>query len=77
VTNLYYRFIPFPRVFSWEYWDVQLMLEGATAGVLIGHLVWVLTDNRTRLGRSAVIAVAANAVVWTLFLIVTPPLTAS
>ena len=73
----YYRFIPFPSVLSWEYWDVQLTLEGAIAGALIAHLVWVLTDVRARLRRSAAIAVAANVLVWILFLIVTPPLTAS
>jgi hypothetical protein len=74
---LYSRFIPFSSVLSWNYWDVQLALEGAIAGALIAHLVWVLTDVRARLRRSAVIAVAANVVVWILFLIVTPPLTAS
>jgi hypothetical protein len=55
----------------------QLAIEGAIAGALIAHLVWVLTNIRGRLRRSAAVAVAANVVVWILFLIVTPALTAS
>ena len=74
---LYYRFIPFPSVLSWEYWNLHLALEGAIAGALIVHLGWVLSDVRMRLRRSAAFAVATNVVVWVLFLIVTPPLTAS
>lgn len=74
---LLYRFIPFPSVLSWEYWNLHLALEGAIAGALIAHLGWVLSDVRMRLRRSAAIAVATNVVVWVLFLIVTPPLTAS
>lgn len=74
---LFYGEIPFPSVLSWEYWDLHLLLEGAIAGALIAHLAWVLTDVRGRLRRSAEIAVAANVLVWILFLIVTPSLTAS
>jgi hypothetical protein len=69
--------IPFSTVLSWEFWDVQVTLEGAIAGALIAHLLWVLADVRARLRRSAAIAGAANVLVWILFLIVTPPLTAS
>ena len=74
---LYQHGIPFPSVLSWEYWDVHLALEGASAGALTVHVVWVLTNVRVRLRRSAAIAIVANAVVWILFMIVTPPLTAS
>lgn len=74
---LYYRFIPFPEVLSWRYWDLRLAVEGAIAGALLGHAAWVLSDVRARLRRSAAIAVAANVVVWVGFLIVTPPLTGS
>jgi len=74
---LYYRFIPFPSMLGWEHWELHLALEGAIAGALVAHLAWVLSDIRVRLRRSAAFAVAVNIMVWILFLLVTPPLTAS
>lgn len=53
------------------------MLEGAIAGALVVNLAWILRDPRARLRRSAAIAAAANIAVWLLFLIATPPLTAT
>ena len=61
---LSYRFIPFPSVLSWVYWNLHLALEGAIGGALIAHLGWVLNDVRVRLRPSAAIAVATNVVVW-------------
>jgi hypothetical protein len=56
-------------------WDVRLPWESAIAGALLAHVAWVVVEIKTRLRRSSVIAVAANALVWMLFLAVTPPLT--
>jgi hypothetical protein len=74
---IYYRDIGAPRALLWESWDFYMMLEGALAGALLANLAWVLRHPRVRLRRSAMIAVAANIVVWTVFLAATPSLTAS
>lgn len=68
-------------VFSWAYWDSEswdsLRREGAVAGALSGHLLWVLLKPRQRVSRAMTVCMGANLVAWLSFLVVTPPLAPS
>jgi hypothetical protein len=71
-----YRTLPLAEVFRWENWQ-SAWIEGATAGALLGHLVWVIAKPRQRVSRAVAVCTIANVIVWLSFLAITPELPAS
>ena len=70
---LTYRFLPVGEIFRWENWD-SLWIAGATAGAIVGHLIWVISKPRQRASRAAAICALANVLVWLSFLTLSTPL---
>jgi hypothetical protein len=70
---LTYRDFPVAEVFRWENWQSS-WIAGATAGAIVGHVVWVISKARQRVSRAAVICALANVFVWMSFLAFSPPL---
>jgi len=67
------RFVPVAEIFHWENWQSS-WIEGATAGALFGHFLWVIAKPRERASRSATSCTLANTLVWLSFLTFSPPL---
>jgi hypothetical protein len=68
-----YRFLPLAKVLRWEAWD-SLSIAGIVAGMLGGHVLWMLAEPLRRVSRATAICVVANAMVWASFLIFSSPL---
>jgi hypothetical protein len=70
---LLWRTLPIGETFSWDIVDGQWVTVGAIAGVVLGHFGWVLANPRQRLSRAAAVCALANIVIWTAFVVFTPP----
>jgi hypothetical protein len=68
---LTYRDFPVAEMFRWENWQSP-WIAWATAGAIVGHCVWVISNPRQRVSRAAAIRALANMLVWISFLAFSP-----